>query len=170
MDPHQRAVPERSLLGASEVTRRSLIDLHAEIRAHERRYNDSVADRQAQHAKLLEMPRRPVGPSDPGITPDDLAQRIAEMKRAGDGENGERLPPRPALAILMGRKEAKNLRRMDGAEKHLEYWLGGEETFAGVPIIIRKGAGAVRVFNEIEELDAAIRELPQPMRPGLRRR
>jgi hypothetical protein len=142
------------------VSRRPLIDLHAEIRAGERRWSEFQEGQKAMMSRLAAEPVIVPPPRTPGTTPAELAAEIEDVRR-------RRLEP---VGILAGRREWKRLKEMDGARDHLVHWFGTDETFAGVPIILRRGARGVQLFTELPDLDAACRELPQPLGPLQRRR
>lgn len=151
--------------------RRAFFDLGEAMRADQRRYDTFQADREALIQKLTDAPRRPVTIADPGMDPESIAEVIYISRRASLNEQDQKVPAEPAIAILLGRRELKKLREMPGCDGHLECWPDGQETFDQVPIIVRKGAGPVRIFTDLQELDAACRGLPQTMQPApLRRR
>lgn len=139
------------------MSARRLFDMGAAIRAEEGDRARRFAEQQAR-AAAPKPPPRPRTPVTLGTDPEALAEEVLEFARKRT----------PAIAILIGYRELKAFRKLPGAREHFQIWPGGEETFARVPIVVRKGAGAPRVFADLADLDGACHELPQPYLPAAR--
>lgn len=62
------------------------------------------------------------------------------------------------VAIVTDVREWRSLRAQEGAKPRCQFWPGGEETFDGVPIIIRRGFGAPKLMVDQAALEGAILE------------
>lgn len=88
-------------------------------------------------------------------TTGELLAEIERLKRAHT----------PAIAILVSRRPWMVFKRDPEAKAHVEFWPGGEETFASVPVVLWKNAGQPRVFSDLGELDGVCFALPRPLVP-----
>lgn len=77
----------------------------------------------------------------------DLAREVLQVSRAN------RAPP---AAILAGTREWVHMRRQRDFMRYAGYWPGGEETFAGVPVVINREHGTPRVMATQQDLEDAL--------------
>lgn len=62
----------------------------------------------------------------------------------------ERMPP---VAIVVGTRDWQMCKRQVNHRVFVGYWPGGEETFQGIPVIVKRTAGAPVVVATQAELD-----------------
>ena len=61
-----------------------------------------------------------------------------------------------AAAIITGPREWRMVQRQREYTAHGRFWPGGEETFAGIPVIVRPGLGAPQVLATQGEVEDAL--------------
>jgi len=62
------------------------------------------------------------------------------------------------LAVVVGTREWQLARRLVAYRTMVQHWPGGEETFDGVPVIVRRHLGQPRVLVTQDEVDEALLE------------
>lgn len=86
--------------------------------------------------------KRPVERMDAGV----LAAEIERLRQEG-------LEP---AAIITGIREWALVRTQPAAAAHLEYWPGGDQTYAKVPVIIRRDLDTPAIMPTQQELEDAL--------------
>lgn len=81
------------------------------------------------------------------------AEDLAEECRAALQANGV-----PAVAIVTGRREWTMVRRQEDYRKHGEWWLGGDETFCKVPVVISRYHSTPKVIATMLDLSEIMLE------------
>lgn len=61
-----------------------------------------------------------------------------------------------AAAILTGPREWTHMRRQAAFTQHSRFWPGGEETFAGVPVVVSRYAGKPELMATQQDLEDAL--------------
>lgn len=61
-----------------------------------------------------------------------------------------------AAAILTGARNWQHMKRDRGMGEYSRFWPGGEETFAGVPVVVDRNAGRPRVMATQQDLEDAL--------------
>lgn len=78
---------------------------------------------------------------------DEMVADIANIRADGYSQ---------PVALITDIREWREFHKQDGALDHCQFWPGGEETFDGVAVIIRRGVGKPRVIATQRELEAEL--------------
>lgn len=81
------------------------------------------------------------------------AEDLAEECRAIQADQGA-----PAVAIVTGRRNWMMIRRQEAYAKHGEWWLGGDETFCKVPVVISRYHSTPKVIATMLDLSEIMLE------------